>query len=309
MPQCTFAMTLHKVVERLFVTLNKLSLKGMPNLLGWSSKKRRVRFPYLKELKIDDAPRLINLPERPSIECLEIDFCSDELLTSSTTITSLLIFIISGFEDLIHLPLGLLRNKTCLLSLEIRNCRKLGLFSGELKSLCFLQSLCISDCPEITSFSELEGLKSLNSLSINSCDDLISLPEGPEVLKSLRYFSLANCGNITALPDAMQHLTGLHTLHIWSCSNLVSLPHWLGNLSALREMELWYCENLLSLPESMKCLTALQFLSIWGCPLLETHLGKDTGADWPKIKHVPFIKINGPYIQTLDGKYLSIELR
>ncbi|GMN53678.1 hypothetical protein TIFTF001_022815 [Ficus carica] len=292
-----------------FVTLKKLSLKGMPNLLGWSSRERRVRFPYLKELKIHDAPRLINLPDLPSIECLEIDFCNDELLTSSTKITSLLSFIVSGFEDLIHLPHGLLRNKTRLLSLEIRNCQKLRSFSGELKSLCFLQSLCISNCPEITSFSELEGLKSLNSLSINWCDDLISLPEGPEVLKSLRYFSLANCGNITALPDAMQHLTCLHTLHIWSCSNLVSLPDWFGNLSALREMELWYCENLLSLPESMKCLTGLQFLSIWGCPLLETHLGKDTGADWPKIKHVPFIKINGPYIQTLDGKYLSIELR
>lgn len=79
------------------------------------------------------------------------------------------------------------------------------------------------------------------------------------------------------------------------------LPEWLGDLSSLRELELWYCGKLSSLPESVKKLTKLQFLSIWGCPNLGSRCRKDVGEDWHKIKHVPFIKINGPYIQAMTG--------
>ncbi|PON84796.1 LOW QUALITY PROTEIN: LRR domain containing protein [Trema orientale] len=226
-----------------------------------SGQKGRFVLPYLKKLKVDDTPGLINLPDLPSIESLEPEFCKEEILTSATEITPpLKNFVISGFVKLTSFPQGLLRNKTHLLSLEISNCHKLESFSHELKSLSSLQSLCITNCPEIKSLSELEGLKSLKSLGIDRCDSLLSLPEGLKALKSLKHLSLSNCENITALPAAMQHLTGLHTLHIWSCPSLVTLPGWLGKLVELREMELWYCENLQCLPESMKRLTALQFL-------------------------------------------------
>ncbi|OMO69703.1 GIY-YIG nuclease superfamily [Corchorus capsularis] len=71
-------------------------------------------------------------------------------------------------------------------------------------------------------------------------------------------------------------------------------------------MELCYCENLVSLPESMQRLTNLQFLLIRGCPYLEVSCKKDIGEDWHKIRHIPFIKINGPYIQALPDQMMRL---
>ncbi|WRX10163.1 GIY-YIG endonuclease - like 1 [Theobroma cacao] len=135
------------------------------------------------------------------------------------------------------------------------------------------------------------------------------MPGGMTRLNSLRHVSFSDCENLAALPEAIKYLTCLQTLNIFSCPALETLPEWLGNLVALREMELCYCENLLRLPQSMQRLTALQFLLIRGCPCLEMRCKKDTGADWHKIRHIPFIKINGPYIQALsDSKTLQIQM-
>nr|XP_024929519.2 putative disease resistance protein RGA4 [Ziziphus jujuba var. spinosa] len=256
------------------VSLKRPSLKSMPNLLGWSSAEGRVILSCLKELE----DILMNVTE----------------MTSPSNIT------LGGFEELVDLPQGLLSNKTGLLSFEIKDCPKLVNFSGELNSLSLLQSLSISNCPNIKCLSELGVLKALKSLAIDRCHGLLSLPEEEiQGLTSLQHFSLSNRENITVLPYTMQQFTNLQTLHIWSCPKVDSLPEWLGNLVSLRELELWYCENLLYLPESMQGLTALQFLSIWGCPQLEIHLEKDRGPDWYKIQHIPFIKVNGPYIQAI----------
>ncbi|KAH7510890.1 hypothetical protein FEM48_ZijujUnG0074200 [Ziziphus jujuba var. spinosa] len=236
------------------VSLKRPSLKSMPNLLGWSSAEGRVILSCLKELE----DILMNVTE----------------MTSPSNIT------LGGFEELVDLPQGLLSNKTGLLSFEIKDCPKLVNFSGELNSLSLLQSLSISNCPNIKCLSELGVLKALKSLAIDRCHGLLSLPEEEiQGLTSLQHFSLSNRENITVLPYTMQQFTNLQTLHIWSCPKVDSLPEWLGNLVSLRELELWYCENLLYLPESMQGLTALQFLSIWGCPQLEIHLEKDRGPD------------------------------
>jgi structure-specific endonuclease subunit SLX1 len=285
-----------------FVSLKRLSLKDMPNLLGWSSMEGRDLLPCLKELIIEFCPKLTNLPYLPSIESLELNDCSNEILATVTKMSSLSNALFSGFLDLIYLPQGLVRNKKHLLSLEIKDCPKLRSFSGELDSLSALQSFRISNCPELESLSELGSLKSLKSLSIDRCHNLGSFAEeGMGSLTSLQHFSLSNCENITAFPHAMQHLVCLQTLQIWSCPKLSTLPESLGNLAALKELELWYCENLLCLPESMQRLTSLQFLSVWSCPHLEIQCEKDQGKDWHKIKHIPFIKINGPYIQATDS--------
>ncbi|XP_059440800.1 putative disease resistance protein RGA3 [Corylus avellana] len=288
-----------------FVSLKRLSLKDMPNLLGWSSVEGRDLLPCLKELIVEFCPKLTNLPYLPSIESLELNDCSNEILATVTKMSSLSNALFSGFLELIYLPQGLLRNKKHLLSLEIRDCPKLRSFSGELDSLSALQSFRISNCPELESLSELGSLKSLKSLFIDRCHNLGSFAEeGMGSLTSLQHFSLSNCENITAFPHAMKHLVCLQTLHIWSCPKLSTLPESLGNLAALKELELWYCENLLCLPESMQRLTSLQFLSVWSCPHLEIQCEKDQGKDWHKIKHIPFIKINGPYIQAIDSQHL-----
>ncbi|XP_049345912.1 putative disease resistance protein RGA3 [Solanum verrucosum] len=284
-----------------FASLKQLTLRNMPCLLGWSVNEDHGILPRLKKFTCEACPSLNNLPYLPSLNSLELSDCSSELLAeTAANVTSLTHLMISGFLELIHLPEGLLKNNISLLSVEIRDCPEIRSLSSDLKVLPCIESLSISNCKNLSSVFDSCGLGTLKSLSIHDCHN-ISLEKGLQNLQFLQYASLSDCGNLTTLPMPMQHLTSLQTLHIWSCSEMYMLPEWLGDLSSLRELELWYCGKLSSLPESVKNLTKLQFLSIWGCPNLGLRCRKDVGEDWHKIKHVPFIKINGPYIQAMTG--------
>ncbi|KAF3975931.1 hypothetical protein CMV_000841 [Castanea mollissima] len=108
-------------------------------------------------------------------------------------------------------------------------------------SLPSLQSLHISDCPNLTS---LPALTSLQSLRISDCPNLTSLP----ALTSLQSLDISNCPNLTSLPA----LTSLQSLRISSCPNLTSLPA----LTSLQSLRISNCPNLTSLP----ALTSLQSL-------------------------------------------------
>ncbi|KAH0782279.1 hypothetical protein KY290_001877 [Solanum tuberosum] len=284
-----------------FASLKQLTLRNMPCLLGWSVNEDHGILPRLKKFTCEACPSLNNLPYLPSLNSLELSDCSSELLAeTAANVTSLTHLMISGFLELIHLPEGLLKNNISLLSVEIRDCPEIRSLLSELKVLPCIESLSISNCKNLSSVFDSCGLGTLKSLSIHGCHN-ISLEKGLPNLQFLQYASLSDCGNLTTLPMPMQHLTSLQTLHIWSCSEMYMLPEWLGDLSSLRELELWYCGKLSFLPESVKNLTKLQFLSIWGCPNLGLRCRKDVGEDWHKIKHVPFIKINGPYIQAMTG--------
>ncbi|KAH0730845.1 hypothetical protein KY285_003911 [Solanum tuberosum] len=284
-----------------FASLKQLTLRNMPCLLGWSVNEDHGILPRLKKFTCEACPSLNNLPYLPSLNSLELSDCSSELLAeTAANVTSLTHLMISGFLELIHLPEGLLKNNISLLSVEIRDCPEIRSLSSELKVLPCIESLSISNCKNLSSVFDSCGLGTLKSLSIHGCHN-ISLEKGLQNLQFLQYASLSDCGNLTTLPMPMQHLTSLQTLHIWSCSEMYMLPEWLGDLCSLRELELWYCGKLSSLPESVKNLTKLQFLSVWGCPNLGSRCRKDVGEDWHKIKHVPFIKINGPYIQAMTG--------
>lgn len=284
-----------------FASLKQLTLRNMPCLLGWSVNEDHGILPRLKKFTCEACPSLNNLPYLPSLNSLELSDCSSELLAeTAANVTSLTHLMISGFLELIHLPEGLLKNNISLLSVEIRDCPEIRSLSSELKVLPCIESLSISNCKNLSSVFDSCRLGTLKSLSIHGCHN-ISLEKGLQNLQFLQYASLSDCGNLTTLPMPMLHLTSLQTLHIWSCSEMYMLPEWLGDLSSLRELELWYCGKLSSLPESVKNLTKLQILSIWGCPNLGSRCRKDVGEDWHKIKHVPFIKINGPYIQAMTG--------
>lgn len=106
----------------------------------------RHLFSKLKQLTIADCPETTDFPHLPCVESLELNDCNHNLLRMGMSTTSLSTIIISGFLELVALPVGLLRNNVHLLSLEIRDCPKLRSLSGELESLCSLQKLTISNC-------------------------------------------------------------------------------------------------------------------------------------------------------------------
>ena len=59
----------------------------------------------------------------------------------------------------------------------------------------------------------LATASSLESVSVESIDDLMSLPD-----------------------ELRQHVSTLQTLKIWDCSRLATIPRWIGNLTSLTEL-------------------------------------------------------------------------
>ncbi|PON33383.1 NB-ARC domain, LRR domain containing protein [Parasponia andersonii] len=111
----------------------------------------------------------------------------------------------------------------------------------------------------------------LKRLCLNSCRKLnVGLPVG--YLPSLEEFTVRKCHEMVAVfptsPDIDAAYPSLETLQIFFCSRLKSLSFSQG------------------LPQ------ALTSLDIFKCPLLSPRCQRGTGEDWPKIQHVPLIRID-----------------
>ncbi|KAF2319211.1 hypothetical protein GH714_013989 [Hevea brasiliensis] len=85
----------------------------------------------------------------------------------------------------------------------------------------------------------------------------------------------------------------LNSLSIWDFNGVEALPEWLGNLSSLQSLEIWNCKNLKYLPRAtdMQRLSKLRNLRIAYCSFLGANCAKGRGSEWPKISHIPDVRI------------------
>ncbi|XP_034679607.1 putative disease resistance protein RGA3 isoform X1 [Vitis riparia] len=198
--------------------------------------------PLLSKLNITQCPKLtsLRLPPSPLLSQLYIWYCGDLAsleLHSSPLLSKLEI------EECHKLTSVLLPHSPLLSSLDIRNCPQLTslLFSP---SPC-LEKLYLCKVKEVVLRELMLATASLESVSVESIDDLRSLPD-----------------------ELRQHVSTLQTLKIWDCSRLATIPHWIGNLTSLTELGIRYCPELTSLPQEMRSLTNLHSLSIdYSCGL------------------------------------------
>ncbi|KAH7511223.1 hypothetical protein JRO89_XSUnG0219700 [Xanthoceras sorbifolium] len=190
----------------------------------------------------------------------------------------------------------------CLVFLEITKCPKLTW-----PHLPAVEQLKVSECNEVV-LGSTSNLKSLISLSVSSNSELNYLPhEGIQHLSCLETLTLFDCPELVPLPNGIKYLTSLHKLQLsgptkWAvsalqflsisyCPILASLPHWLGDLTSLQTLRISSCPELTSLPASIQGLTKLQKLDIFYCPKLVKRCEKETGEDWYKISHIPYVNI------------------
>ena len=77
-----------------------------------------------------------------------------------------------------------------------------------------------------------------------------------------------NMADMTSLPDELlQHVSTLQCLTIEHCCHLAALPHWICFLTSLTQLNIYYCKHL-----TEKC-------------------REEIGEDWPKIAHIPHIRV------------------
>ena len=178
---------------------------------------------------------------------------------------------------------------------RVDHCINLKALPGQMHTLLpSLQDLSILFCPELESFPDGGLPPSLNSLEICSCKKLVTsrLGWGLQALPSLRSFCIRGFEISESFPERELLPSSLTSLEIWNNLFLKSLNgDELLHLIALKNLGIGRCPNLHSMPEE-GLPTSLSFLSVTKCPLLKNRCLREKGEDWPKIAHIPVIKID-----------------
>ncbi|OMO72630.1 hypothetical protein COLO4_27542 [Corchorus olitorius] len=173
----------------------------------------------------------------------------------SSYLSKLKVIHIDTIIDLVSFPEKGLHHLSSLEHLSISNCPNLVCLAEEgLKSLTSLRFLYISGCDMLNSLSKgFTHLTALEELEIKECRELDLSKNAMELqcLKSLRVLKINTMPNLSSLPDGLQHITTLQFLQISSCCNLKTLPEWICNLTSLQRLEIFECPQLVSVPKSL----------------------------------------------------------
>lgn len=179
-----------------------------------------------------------------------------------------------------------------------------------------LERLSLILCPNLRGWQPMHGQQQdfflpafpcLSSLTISNCPNLTCMPTYPYLAEK---FYLENSSvkpmvdtlkmNIQAstateeVPNDHPYAAPLSVLKCLTICDvdIETLPNqWICNLPSLQHVIFDSCSNMESLPEGMSRLINLQTLEITACPLLHERCKRETGADWPKIAHIPNIKV------------------
>ncbi|KAK4566258.1 hypothetical protein RGQ29_002483 [Quercus rubra] len=310
-----------------FPSLQKLEIS---NISSMAFENISSELSTLTSLWICEVSKLRFLPERllqnnTSLMSIHIENCPELVNISPHDVwafcTSLRSLKLDGCEELRYLPIKL-HTLRSLEVLEVRRCSNLRSFPS-IQGVVSLLILRIQECPNLISIPNLRELHSLVELRILYCGRLTHLPEGLDEL-SLKYLSIGGfCDELDAfpslniqhlnpqlewlslygwaninLPNEIQCFTALRKLCIRKFDEMIALPEWLGNLYSLQKLSLKECKNLMCLPlQFMQRLTKLEWLVIHFCPNLRERCVKGSGADWPKINHIPNIKVDNELIK------------
>ncbi|GKV52618.1 hypothetical protein SLEP1_g59194 [Rubroshorea leprosula] len=150
---------------------------------------------------------------------------------------------------------------------ELTICGSKFLVYGPSVDKLYSLKIIISGCGQLKSIGEsLSNSVCLKILSICECDSLESIPSLNR-LSSLETLRIERCGGLTSLPNGLSSCTALETLKISFCNNLISISEDLRDLRSLVELEITWCgklRNIRGLGEILGCLTRLRKLRFGG---------------------------------------------
>ncbi|KAL4336521.1 hypothetical protein AHAS_Ahas12G0018500 [Arachis hypogaea] len=234
-------------------------------------------FPNLKNLEIEGCMNLesVSMSEAPhaALQRLSISECS-----------KLVSFAVEGLAapNLTHL--------------QVRNCEKLEALPRDMKSLLpTLQSLQIYGCPNICRLAEGGLPPNLKELHVGIGEQQMRDLSWMGNLHALTHLKISGdyCDNIKSYPEvgSLPHLPSLTTLVIYGFHNLETLEcNELLRLTSLQQLGILNCDKLENMAGE-KLPPYLLLLHIYDCRLLKEHYSNKHQLIWPKISHIPDIKV------------------
>ncbi|XP_043720388.1 probable disease resistance protein At5g66900 [Telopea speciosissima] len=140
------------------------------------------------------------------------------------------------------------------ITMPLKNLRKISLFMCEVDQA-------LRSC----NFNFPYMLPNLVEINIDSCKDLVELPNGLCDLVHLKKLSITNCHELLALPQGIGCMRDLEVLRLNACTGLVELPNSIQKLQKLRFLDIADCLNMERLPEGMGEFHGLEKLDMRQC--------------------------------------------
>ncbi|GMN74144.1 hypothetical protein TIFTF001_054385 [Ficus carica] len=131
-------------------------------------------------------------------------------------------------------------------------------------NLIQIESLCLDGCQNLSSLpTTIWKLRYLKTLFLRQCSKLEHLPEISEPMPNLKDLCLMKTG-IKDLPKSIYNLIGIVDLFLDDCQNLKSLPTTIGKLKSLTKLHLSDCPKLESLQKISEPMPKLRILILAG---------------------------------------------
>ncbi|KAF3529291.1 hypothetical protein DY000_02036691 [Brassica cretica] len=145
----------------------------------------------------------------------------------------------------------------------------------------------------------------LGDLTIDHCDDLVTLPSSICKMTSLNSLSITNCPRLGELPKTLSKLQALELLRLHACHELKALPVEICELLQLKYLDISQCVSLICLPEDIGKLKMLEKIDMRECyisskvrsavsleSLRHVNCDKDVAFIWEDVeKAVPGLRI------------------
>ncbi|PSS11944.1 Disease resistance protein [Actinidia chinensis var. chinensis] len=172
-----------------------------------------------------------------------------------------------------------------------------------------LKGWCKISEAEATTTTEmlLPSFPRLSKSTVRYCPQLRSMPSLPHAeqleLVGISQKLIQDVANELIIDSYMGSYNVISLVFFYPCfqievsayfnkSGSSCLPECIGNLTSLQEFDIFDCTKLITLSDGMQCLTTLKKLSIDLCSdFLYERCQEEVGEDWPKIAHIPEIKL------------------
>ncbi|XP_057995161.1 disease resistance protein RPV1-like isoform X2 [Hevea brasiliensis] len=274
---------------RLLKSLMTVVLSGCSNITLFPDISGDIRYLYLRETAIEEAPSSIGCLSR--LSCLDLKNCTrlKNLPSTIFKLASLEKLILSGCSNITKFPQvswkikKLFLDETAieeipssieycseLVELNLQNCKRFHILPSGICKLKSLQKLNLSGCSMFEHFPDiLEVMGSLRYLYLDGTA-IRKLPSPIENLNSLSSLELRNCSDLCISPDMIlgvdnsrAHLLYLRKLYLNRCS-MRDFPDCISCLLSLEALDL-SGNHFCKIPESISKLTELQYLGLKFC--------------------------------------------